>query len=268
MFVPFDESILKMKEFMKDEVAFSVFYRIIDGELDTALMSSEKDMIALNNANRSLWLWVSRQLEEETLKLKTDMLARELEFKKIPGVTSFKGTALLFAKTYSALLGISYKLDMDMKAFFCPKISLPARRSGNLIKATMEHLDIVADFTAGFLRDGLHDEVTAESQRIPAAKLINGGNLYLHEADGKIVTMANIAHRASGYARINSVYTSPEERNKGYAGMLVTSLCEEIFNEGLIPVLFTDSSNPASNKVYQRIGFVDCGEIEQYSFIY
>lgn len=268
MFIPFDDSILKIKEFMKDEVAFSVFYRIIEGELDTALMSSEKDMIVLNNVNRSLWLWVNRQLEEEILKKKIEILARELESKKIPGVASFKESAILFAETYSALLGVGYKLDMGMKAYFCPKISMTAKRSENIIKATMEHLEIVAEFTAGFIRDGFHNEVTTESQKIPAAKLINGGNLFLHEANGKIVSMANIAHRASGYARINSVYTSPEQRGKGYAGMLMTSLCEEIFNEELIPVLFTDASNPASNKVYQRIGFVECGEIEQYSFIY
>ena len=61
---------------------------------------------------------------------------------------------------------------------------------------------------------------------------------------------------AAGTARVGSVYTPPERRGRGYAGAVTAACCADALARGVERVvLFTDLSNPAPNKVYQRIGF-------------
>ena len=56
---------------------------------------------------------------------------------------------------------------------------------------------------------------------------------------------------------IAPVYTPPEERGRGYAGSATAAAAEMLLDEGRTVVsLYTDLRNPASNRCYQRIGFV------------
>ena len=57
-------------------------------------------------------------------------------------------------------------------------------------------------------------------------------------------------------ARIGPVYTPPELRSRGYAQAVTAAASVHLQSDALRTVfLFTDASNPASNKAYQRIGF-------------
>lgn len=48
--------------------------------------------------------------------------------------------------------------------------------------------------------------------------------------------------------------------------MIVSELCQIIIKEQRTPVLYTDSSNPASNKAYKNVGFVEIGQVTQMAF--
>jgi predicted GNAT family acetyltransferase len=67
--------------------------------------------------------------------------------------------------------------------------------------------------------------------------------------------------------RITLVYTPPEFRGKGYASACVAALSHAMLNSGRkICYLFTDLSNPVSNHVYQRIGYVSVRDFAEYRF--
>ncbi|MBM7564001.1 GNAT family N-acetyltransferase [Paenibacillus sacheonensis] len=125
---------------------------------------------------------------------------------------------------------------------------------------------MVAGFLAGFLEDA--HGVTAEpsSQLTEAEGAIDAGGLYLWFVDGQPVSMANIAHRSPRHARINAVYTPPACRKQGHASALVAALSSLILAEGLVPMLYADVINPASNKAYRNVGFVESGEIADLRF--
>ena len=164
------------------------------------------------------------------------------------------------------MLGVSYELVLGMEAYECPKIIEPQGVQGKLIKAELKHTDVVADFCAGFGYWCFGVTVTKESQ-IPAAKeMIESGNLFLWEVNGEICSMANIAHRSKRHARLNNVYTPPEQRKKGYASAIVAELCSKVKDEGLIPMLYADVKNPDSNKVYKGVGFKERGRIARFDF--
>ena len=90
--------------------------------------------------------------------------------------------------------------------------------------------------------------------------------LYLWE-DGGICAIARIAHVGEKFARINTVFTSPEKRGHGYAGALFSSLAEKLTNEGLVPTVLADENNPVSNHLYLSLGFTPDGKIYEYSKI-
>ncbi len=87
--------------------------------------------------------------------------------------------------------------------------------------------------------------------------------LYLWDDNG-VCAIARIAFINGKHARINTVFTSPEKRGHGYAGALVSALCEEIMSKGLIPTVLADEINPVSNKMYLSLGFTPDGKVYEY----
>ena len=68
--------------------------------------------------------------------------------------------------------------------------------------------------------------------------------------------MAAIARRTKNAASINAVYTSPDNRNKGFAGAVTAAVARVILSEGRgTACLYTDLRNPASNRCYAKLGF-------------
>ncbi|WP_283148577.1 GNAT family N-acetyltransferase [Silvimonas soli] len=62
-------------------------------------------------------------------------------------------------------------------------------------------------------------------------------------------------------ARIGPVYTTPEQRGRGYAGAMVAAASAHLQASGIRDVfLYTDLANPISNSVYQRIGFAQISQ--------
>ena len=99
-----------------------------------------------------------------------------------------------------------------------------------------------------------------------ADDIVGSPDMYLWENDTQVVSMAMIVHRAEKYARINTVFTDPSQRGKGYAGMLVGEVTQKILDEGRIPMLYTEQDNICSNAAYQSIGYILCRELTQFKF--
>jgi ribosomal protein S18 acetylase RimI-like enzyme len=77
--------------------------------------------------------------------------------------------------------------------------------------------------------------------------------------------MAAWAGRTGRVARVNYVYTPPERRGHGYASACVATLTQQLLDEG-VPrcCLYTDLSNPTSNKIYQAIGYRPVCDAAEY----
>ena len=63
------------------------------------------------------------------------------------------------------------------------------------------------------------------------------------------------------------VYTPPELRRRGYASAAVSALTKKLLDSGRKFVfLFTDLSNPTSNKIYQQMGYQAVCDINETDF--
>lgn len=90
----------------------------------------------------------------------------------------------------------------------------------------------------------------------------------LWTVDGRTVAMAAHTVPVAESARINGVYTPPEERRKGYAAGLTWALSRLAKERGARHVLLhTDLSNPTSNGVYQRLGYRAVHDTSEFELI-
>jgi hypothetical protein len=63
------------------------------------------------------------------------------------------------------------------------------------------------------------------------------------------------------------VYTPPELRGRGYATALTAELSQRLLDQGRrFCFLFTDLTNPTSNAIYERIGYVRVAESAMVAF--
>lgn len=268
MFTPFQKDVLNREPFLKSQVKFDLFNKMLEGDLDVALMTEDQNVVAMCNAGRPMWLWVNEELSGEAVDEVLNELCMFLREKKLHGVSAIPSVSEAFTQKYSNLLGITSKLSMGLESYECPEVKVPYGVRGKMILSEPCHTEIIAEFCVGFILDGYGKEVTVESQIPTAQRLVESGNLYLWVKDDEVVTMANIAHRSTRQARINNVYTPPGQRKKGYASALVAEMSSMLLKEGLMPILFADLENPGSNKVYKNIGYVECGKIQEYVFKY
>ena len=98
---------------------------------------------------------------------------------------------------------------------------------------------------------------TTTSNADRAARRIRDGEIMLWTRDGVVVAMAGANLLPVHSVRIGPVYTAPAYRGQGIAQAITAATTAHTQRDGPRTVfLFTDASNPASNKAYQRIGFV------------
>jgi RimJ/RimL family protein N-acetyltransferase len=97
------------------------------------------------------------------------------------------------------------------------------------------------------------------------ARLRDGG-LFVWD-DGGPVSLVAVSPSVARVARIGPVYTPPEWRRRGYAGMAVAELSRRALAGGARAcMLFTDLANPTSNKIYAEVGYRRIAGWEEHVF--
>jgi predicted GNAT family acetyltransferase len=180
-----------------------------------------------------------------------------------PGVVGPDLTAEWFVER-ARTLGLDFRDPVRQRIY---SLSAPPRypgASGVARPAAAEDAPLVADWLTAFLREAVPRDP------VPSRRELEGtagdGRFLLWVDQGRPVSMAGIARRLPGTAAISGVYTPPALRGRGYAGSATAATVERIFAEGRRTAsLYTDLSNPASNRCYARIGFEPvCGSLHYY----
>jgi predicted GNAT family acetyltransferase len=86
-------------------------------------------------------------------------------------------------------------------------------------------------------------------------------------ADGTPVSMAAATSMVGGMVRVDPVFTPACLRGRGYAGAVTTEVSRAALAAGATDVvLFADPTNPTSNALYQRLGYVHVTDFTGYRF--
>lgn len=87
------------------------------------------------------------------------------------------------------------------------------------------------------------------------ARTILARRRWLWEVGERVVSMVGHDVPVAGVGRVGPVYTPPEYRARGFASALTTHVSKLLVNHGFEACLYTDLSNPTSNKIYAAIGY-------------
>lgn len=253
----YDHKDINLTEILDNPVTFNLMSRILDEEA-LVIKSDDDKLLATQNTGREMWLW----LKERNLRPYLKEFLSLIDDKEIPSLTSYPEVI----KVLSENLTKKHEPGMGLIGYHCPIVKEPFRDDVTVIKANKEHLEFMMNCLKGFAKDSFDVEVTAESQREAATKLVESGDLYLLLKDDEIVSTTYISHRSPIHGRINTVYTPDENRKNGYASFLVAKVSQIILDEGLTPVLYTDDANETSNKVYKSIGYIETGRLNKIVF--
>lgn len=193
-----------------------------------------------------------------------DLLAADLadKYQDLSGVAGPEPAAGDFARLWSAHTGWVAELAMRMRVFEARRVIQPRLPSGAFRAAAEADLPTAARWTAAFIEEaGLGDPSDADDV---ARERIREGSLFVWD-DARPVSMAAWAGRTGRIVRVNYVYTPPELRGRGYASVCVASLTQQLLDEGHArSCLYTDLSNPTSNKIYQAIGYRPVCDAAEY----
>lgn len=198
-------------------------------------------------------------------------LADQLYFDKInfPGVVGPVEPTELFAKTWAGLTEQKYKIGMAQKIYQLSKVIAARPVAGSISVCTEKHQDLITQWVYEFSLESLpHEANSIERAREFAVNKIPKGEVYIWSDEAGIpVSMNSVGRPTKHGISVSAVYTPKNLRKKGYASALVAGTSQRMLEQGKkICVLYTDLSNPTSNKIYQKIGYQEVATSAHYIF--
>jgi predicted GNAT family acetyltransferase len=138
------------------------------------------------------------------------------------------------------------------------EVEPPAGVPGRMRLARADERGLLIEWEQGFANDA--DLPPTERDPAFVTSVVDAGlgdgTFHLWEVDGQPVSTARIRRIAAIGARVSGVYTPPARRGRGYAAALTAALSQSVLKRRQYCCLFADASNALTNRIYQRIGYV------------
>lgn len=135
----------------------------------------------------------------------------------------------------------------------------PPQVPGSLRPCRVGDRELLTDWILAFHQEALpHEEYPRSSARRAALQRTQEPirTYFWQDTGGQTVAMAGLARPTPRGVTVNLVYTPPERRGQGYAAAVVGAISQLALQGGKsFCVLYADQANPASNRVYQKLGY-------------
>lgn len=175
----------------------------------------------------------------------------------IPGVVGPENEAKTFADIWTSLAGQRCKLGMDQRIYQLYRVNMPAAE-GILKPGDTADLQVIGTWIYEFGQESLpeREKPTLEQSMDLARKSISSHSSFLWIRDNEPVSVAHLGRPTKNGISIRAVYTPAQFRKNGFGSAIVAHLSKKQLEDGKnFCVLYTDSANQTSNKIYQEIGY-------------
>ena len=180
--------------------------------------------------------------------------------------------AAVLARATAELAGGEVVSDKATRLWECTTVAVPPAPEGRLRLATEADAELVLAWFTAF-----HAEADEQAGREPDPSSGEHNTLdsvlvrireeieWLWELpDGTVAHLTGSGQPSYGVARIGPVYTPKEHRGRGIASYVVGELTRRGLEAGHRMCLFTDQSNPTSNKIYAGLGYEPVAEMAEH----
>ncbi len=181
----------------------------------------------------------------------------------LPGVNGEAATAASFAGQWTERFKSAAIPFQGMRLYEVTEVREIARIGGALRRAVPDDRDLMVRWVRAFQEEA--DEKISDAE-VLVDRWLPSGQLWLWDDGGAMSMAVSREPAVAGVIRIAGVYTSPENRRRGYAGACVHGVSKWIREAGYRSILYTDLGNPSSNSIYRRIGYRAVAEALRYRF--
>jgi uncharacterized protein len=206
---------------------------------------------------------VARPLREGALAFAAESLrAGGLQ---APGVTGAVPEGEEFARAWTD----APRLRMAQGVYAARVVHVPADVQGDAREATGDDLPLLVDWLRAFEAEALPEEAPhLDLEEMVGRRLKReGAGFALWEDESRPVSVCGYGGRTPHGTRIGPVYTPPELRGRGYGSAVTAYATKQQLERGLdYCFLYTDLSNPTSNKIYMNIGYEFVCDSADYAF--
>jgi GNAT superfamily N-acetyltransferase len=184
-----------------------------------------------------------------------DLLARVQ-----PGAAGFSGPAPeteAFARIAADRLGAGLRAGQGTRLHALGELVDPTGVPGRARPGGEPDVELLAGWRVGFASEvgGAWWRPLTAQEAVRRSMQVGGAEV-IWEVGGTPVAQASAGPVLAGTARIDPVYTPPEQRRHGYAAAVTAAASRWALDAGAQRVLlFTDAANPTTNALYPRIGY-------------
>ncbi|MEM9923782.1 MAG: GNAT family N-acetyltransferase [Cyanobacteria bacterium P01_D01_bin.50] len=263
----------KVKDFLlKDEVLHNLQLGVSRNLINCADRYKTKPYLAAVEQNGNIiavammTIPYNLMLSQITDLKAIDIIARDLQQNNylLSNINAPVLEARAFAEKWCLLTDQSYQLKVALRIFKLEKVESFLQVKGKFRLATENDKQLLKSWHDAFSLEAL-GSIESDSESWVERRL-QQGTAYLWENEVPVAIACSTRSTPNGIG-INMVYTPPEFRKQGYASACVASLSQTLLDKGYkFCFLFTDLSNPTSNKIYQQIGYKAVADWNNYSF--
>lgn len=180
------------------------------------------------------------------------LLKEEVPFSE---VVSERQQAERFATAWQEITSGTSEMFMSQGLYRLDSVEDIDMATGRMREATMaDKAQLEAWYSAFEVESGLRSS-PPEKVTKAVQTMLDREEAVFWEVDGQVVSCAKRARPTENGITVSFVYTSPDARGRGYARSLVADLSRQLLETKSFCVLYTDLTNPTSNKIYREVGY-------------
>ena len=194
-----------------------------------------------------------------------EVLKKELPFLQKKPVRCISGEAagtdFLLQIFGECAIKYPYKMLRNNKAKL-EEVTASFNGGEEIFRCTEHDLEMLAPLQKDYMKDEVAvpgRPITDAEVSLTLRQILKNQLCFSLLCDGEPVAKANTNAIGINCIQIGGVYTHPLYRRNGYAGSLVTVLCNRAKQAGKTPVLFVKEKNKPAFNLYQKLGFEECG---------
>ncbi len=248
-----------------DKIIYNLLFQIKNVPGAFMVTDDSSYIFAQDSRRTPGWLFLS---DEPSAQTKEELIALITGMVKLNPLFQINGNETLLRPILdkvSARLGLPYKEVLPMSVYYCKEVSTVEHR-GQMIRPKEMHRQRLKELISSMSKDNDGTLIGADDSEKYITSIVHSKSIYLWE-DEKIVSIAKIASKNEGFARINTVFTDVNMRRNGYTKMLVGEISKNLISEGITPIIYADSRALLKIEAFEAIGYKKSGVITQFSFV-
>lgn len=246
-----DISLLK-----KDVIPFSVLASILKTPCEKIYTDHESAVICLSSSLHPVWIWAKDGGKQADI-VKIASVLKE-EFPLEGGFSYNFSSELLAFLTAADAYFLKAQKKMGLISYRQDTLVPPEKQAnGGYYRVRMDELDAFSAIWRDATYEMTGQERDEEFCRERVKKHILSSDMFAWRDENGELAAICAKSDIFPFSKLSAVYTLPAFRRKGCASNLVSAVSMLIHEEGMIPILYTDEGNLASNDCYKKLGFTE-----------